>query len=145
MLRDPVRSVLLEERFVKPPPSTRKKQKEAGPPKKQVSDWWMNAGIILKPQIPVSCSAAEGKKQKQGWVSVTLMHYLLLHVLFDDIRRFLSDGTHLARRAAAPKQLYTDFFAACRKPNWQALAPWPASEELQSGTSNFKPFSVSVT
>ena len=71
---------------------------------------------------------------------MTLMHYLLSHVLLDDIRRFLSDGTHLARRAAPKKQLYIDFFDACRDPDRRVLAPWPASEELQAGTSTFKPF-----
>ena len=103
----------------------------------------MNAGIILKPQILVSCSAAEGKKQKQGWVSVTLMHYLLSHVLLDDICRFLRDGTHLACREAPEKQLHMDFFDACRDPEIRSRAPWPASEEIQAGTSTLKPFSVS--
>ena len=81
--------------------------------------------------------AAEGKKQKQGWVS---LHYNLSHVLLDDIRHFLSDRTHLACRAAPGKQLFTDFFNACRDPDRRVLAPWPASEELQTGTSTFKPF-----
>ena len=70
---------------------------------------------------------------------MTLMHYLLSHVLLDDIRRFLSEGTHLARRAAPKKQLYIDF-NDCRDPDRRMLAPWPASEELQAGTSTFKPF-----
>ena len=80
------------------------------------------------------------KKQKRGKESVALMHYLLSHVLLDDVRRFLSDGTRLARRAAPKKQLYIDFFKACRDPDSRVLAPWPASEELQAGTSTFKPF-----
>ena len=140
MLSDPLRDTLLEERYEKAPPSTEKKQKEAEPPKKRPSDWWMNAGIIQRPGFRFSCTAAEGKMSKHGKVSLTLMHYLLSHVLLDDIRRFLSDGTHLACRAAAGKQLYIDFFTACRDPDRQVLAPWPASEELQTGTSTFKPF-----
>ena len=109
-------------------------------PKKRVSDWWMSAGVILKPKIPASCTAAEDKNQKQGKVSLNLMHYLMSHVLLDAIRRFLSDGTHLACRAAPRKQHITDFFNACRDPDKRALATWPASEELQTGTSTFKPF-----
>ena len=140
MLSHPSRDILLEERYEKTPPSTKKKQKEAGPPKKQLSDWWFNAGIILQPFTPVCCTAAEGEKQKQGKVSLTLMHYQMSHALLDDVLRFLSDGTHLARRAVARKQLYIDFFTACRDPNRRVLAPWPASEELQAGTSTFKPF-----
>ena len=116
------------------------KQKTAEPPKKRFSDWWMNAGIILQPRIPVPYMRAEGKKQRQGLVSLKLMHYLLSHVLLDDIRRFLKDSTHLARRPVARKQFYIDFFTACRDPNRRVLAPWPASEELQTGTSIFKPF-----
>ena len=61
------------------------------------------------------------------------------HVLLDDISRFLSDGTHLACRAAGGKQHVTDFFNACRDPDRRVLAPWPASEELQSGTPILKP------
>ena len=71
---------------------------------------------------------------------MTYMHYLMSHVLLDDIRRFLSDGTQLARRAAPKKHRYIDFFNACRDPDRRMLAPWPASEELQAGTSTFKPF-----
>ena len=100
----------------------------------------MKAGIILQPKIPASCTAAEDKKQKQGNASLNLMHYLMSHVLLDDIRRFLSDGTHLACRAAPGKQHIADFFNACRDPDRRALAPWPASEDLQTGTSTFKPF-----
>ena len=68
---------------------------------------------------------------------MTLMHYLLSHVLLDDIRRFLSDGTHLARRAAPEKQLYIDFFNACRDTDRRVLAPWHANEELQADTATF--------
>ena len=100
----------------------------------------MNAGIIVKPMIPASCTAGEDKKQNRGKVSLNLMHYLMSHVLLDDIRRFLSDATHLACRAAPRKQHILDFFNACRDPARRALAPWPASEELQTGTSIFKPF-----
>ena len=140
MLSDPSRDILLEERYEKASPSMKKKQKTAEPPKKRLSDWWMNAGIILKPRIPVSCTGVEGKKQRQGLVPLKLMHYLLSHVLLDDIRRFLKDSTHLARRAVAGKQPYIDFFTACRDPHRRELAPWPTSEELQTGTSTFKPF-----
>ena len=124
---------------MKAPPST-KKQEEAKPPKKQVSDWWFNSGIIERPKLPISSTTAEGKRQKQGWASETLLHYLMSHALLDDIRRFLSDGTLLARRAAPKKQPHIDFFTACRDPDRRVLAPLPASEELQPGSSTFKPF-----
>ena len=140
MLSDPSRAMLLEERYEKAFPNTKKKAKEAVLPKKRLSDWWMNAGIILEPKIPASCTAAEDKKQKRSKVSLNLMHYIMSHVLLDDIRRFLSDGTHLACRAAPGKQHIADFFNACRDPDRRALATWPASEELQTGTSTFKPF-----
>ena len=130
MLSDPSRAMLLEERHERALPNA----------KKRLSDWWMNAGIILQLKIPASCTAAEDKKQKRDNVSSNLMHYLMSHVLLDDIRRFLSDGTHLAWRAAPRKQHIADFFNACRDPDRRALAPWPASEELQTGTSTFKPF-----
>ena len=94
----------------------------------------------MQARLLFSSTTAEGKKQKQGKVFVTLMHYLLSHVLLDDIRRFLIDGTHLGRRASPKKQQYIDFFNACRDPNNCVLAPWPATEELQAGTSTFKPF-----
>ena len=68
------------------------------------------------------------------------MHYLLAHALLDDVRRFLSDGTHLACRASPGKQTFTDFFNACRDRDRRVLAPWPASEELQTGTLTLKPF-----
>ena len=55
------------------------------PLRERPSDWWTNAGIIFKPQIPVFCTETQGKKQKQGKVSLTLMHYLLAHVLLDDV------------------------------------------------------------
>ena len=49
MLSDPSRAMLLEERYEKAFPNT----------KKRLSDWWMNAGIILKPKIPASCSKTD--------------------------------------------------------------------------------------
>ena len=90
--------------------------------------------------LPFSSTTAGGKKKKGLLVSVTFMHYCMSHVLLDDIRRFLIDGTHLGRRASPKKQQYIDFFNACRDPNNCVLAPWPATEELQAGTSTFKPF-----
>ena len=121
MLSDPSRDILLQERYLKAPPSTKKK--EAKPPKNQVSDWWFNSGIIEQPKLPFSSTTAERKKRKLVSASVTLMHYLLSHVLLDDIRRFLSDGTHLARRAAPKMQLYIDVFNSCRDPDRRMLAP----------------------
>ena len=53
---------------------------------------------------------------------------------------YLFFAPHLACRAAPRKQQFTDFFNAWREPDRRVLAPWPASEELQSGTSTFKPF-----
>ena len=138
MLSEPTREILLQERYLKAPPS--KKQKDAKQPKVQVSDWWFNAGIILKPKIPFLPTTVEGEKQKQGWVSVSIMHYLLSHVLLDDIRRFLCDRTHPARRDAPKKHPCIDFFSACRDADKRKLAPWSASEELQVGTATFKPF-----
>ena len=85
--------MLLEERYERAIPNAKKKPKEAVLPKKRLSDWWMNAGVLLQPKIPASCTGAEDKKQKQGKVSLNLMHYLMLHVLLDDIRRFLDSGT----------------------------------------------------
>jgi hypothetical protein len=69
-----------------------------------------------------------------------LMHYLLSHVLLDDIRCFISDGTHLAIKEQPEKQVYADFFTACRHPDKRVFAPWPSTEELQRGTSTFRPF-----
>ena len=100
MLSDPSREILLEGRYEKSLPSRKKKQKEAEPPKKVLTDWWMNAGITLKPLIPASCTAAEGNNQKRGKVSFKLMHYLLSHALLDDVRRFLSDVMFFAFAAA---------------------------------------------
>jgi len=60
--------------------------------------------------------------------------------LLDDIRRFLCDRTHPARRDAPKKHPYIDFVSACRDPDKRKLAPWSASEELQVGTATFKPF-----
>ena len=57
-----------------------------GGSKNEVSDWWFNAGIILKPSLPLFSTTGEGTKPKQGKVSVSHMHYLLSHVLLDDIR-----------------------------------------------------------
>ena len=68
MLSDPSRSILLAERYVQGPPSTNR-----------LSDWWQNAGIILRSKIPAFCTTAECKKQCQGHVSLKLMHYLLSH------------------------------------------------------------------
>ena len=110
MLSDPSRAMLLEERYEKAFPNAKKKPKEAVLPKKRLSDWWMNAGVLLRPKIPASCTAAKDKKQNRGRVSLDLIHYLMSHVLLDDIRLFLNDGTHLACRAAPGKQLFTDFF-----------------------------------
>jgi hypothetical protein len=139
MLSDPTQELLFQERYVKAPPS-KKKQKDAKQPKNEVSDWWFNAGIILKPSLPLFSTTGEGTKPKQGKVSVSHMHYLLSHVLLDDIRRFLCDRTHPARRDAPQKHPYIDFFNACRDPEKRKLAPWSASEELQVGTATFKPF-----
>ena len=77
MLSDPSRAMLLEERYEKAFPNAKKKPKEAVLPKKRLSDSWMNAGLILKPKIPASCTAAEDKKQKRGKVSLDLIHYLM--------------------------------------------------------------------
>lgn len=140
MLSDPTRDLLHQERYVKAPPS-KKKQQDAKLSQKEVSDWWFNAGIIVKSSLPLFSTTGEGNKQKRGTkVSVTLMHYLLSHVLLDDIRRFLCDRTHPARRDAPKKHPYMDFFSACRDPDKRKLAPWSASEELQVGTATFKPF-----
>ena len=140
MLSEPSRETLLQERVQKAALCTKNKQKATKPPKRQLTDWWINASIIDKPATPVYYRVAENEKLIQNKISLTLMHYLMSHVLLDDIRRFIGDGTHLAIRTTLEKQRYTDFFTACRDPVKRKLAPWPATEELQSGTSAFKPF-----
>ncbi len=139
MLSEPTREILLQERNLKAPPS-KIQQKDAKQPKVQFSDWWINAGIIMKPSLPFCSTTGEGTKAKQGKVSLLFMHYLLSHVLLDDIRRFLCDRTHPARRDAPKKHRYIDFFSACRDPDKRKLAPWSASEELEVGTATVKPF-----
>ena len=139
MLSEPTREILFQERNLKTPPS-KKQQKDAKQPRVQVSDWWFNAGIIMKPGLPHCGRTGEGKKQKQGWVSVSLMHYLLSHVLLDDIRRFLCDRTRPARRDAPKKHPCIDFFSACRDPDKRKIFPWSTSEEPEVGTATFKSF-----
>ena len=58
------------------------------------------------------------------------MNCLMSHVLLDDIDRFLSDGTHLACRAAPGKQHVTNFFNACRDPDRCVLAPFQCLRHL---------------
>ena len=141
MLSEPSRDMLVQERLEKASPSTKNTQKAAKkPPKKQLTDWWINASIIDRPATPVYCRVAQNEKSIQNKISLTLMHYLLAHVLLDDIRRFISDGTHLAIKTEPERQQYIDFFTACRDLDKREFAPWPSTEELQSGTSAFKPF-----
>ena len=67
------------------------------------------------------------------WLSEVTMSIRMSHVLLDDIRCFLIDGTHPGRRASPKKQQFIDFFNACRDPNNCVPAPWPADSPLLLG------------
>ena len=139
MLSEPTRDTLKDERILKVPPS-KKQPKDAKQSKGQVSDWWYNAGIILRPSLPFCATTGEGTKAKHGKVSLPFMHYLLTHVLLDDISRFLGDRTHPDRRDAPQKLQYRDFFTACRDSETRMQAPWSTSAALEVGTASAKPF-----
>ncbi len=112
------------------------------PRKRQETDWWQRAGIIVKPHKPIWCSVA-GFEHDDAWhraiATVPFIHYQLTCIALEDLDAWTSGDTHPAYTTGSQQRLYNDFFSACRSPQRRLLEPFSELLHNPCRSRNFKP------